>query len=283
MNRIDALAVIEDLLKAGVDIVLYGDQDSGKTTVAKAALKNAVILNAHEIGSDHLIILKTLSKNNIIVENAEQNTIDFLAPILSTRTILGEPFHSRFIITARKKIVLNGCAEIKLETITANEWLEWAGSNDIHHALIELFAFDHDLLFRYSLNTIRALSNFLNSRPRAKNLKLSITAFLGENSEKLVNFLCEKMDERKHTNSTIFKGATDEVTKAYEDNLIASITAKPTKELQIAFMQYINSINPQNALILLQQLITSPKAQNLLNEALKLPAVKRSIDALLDE
>ncbi|MDR2639222.1 MAG: hypothetical protein LBC09_05240, partial [Helicobacteraceae bacterium] len=185
MRRDEAFETLSALLKAGVDCAITGEAQSGKTTLARALAPEAPIIHGFELAGEYLgaIGSRLFDARVAIVENAAQESVKLLEPLLATRTILGKAFDCRFIVTARQELALKGCAAIKLSAIDAKEWLKWAEQTRAHPALIALVQSDPTFLSRRDLRTIEALSKVLSARPSAKTLDKTLGAMLGDDKD----------------------------------------------------------------------------------------------------
>ena len=280
-----ARELLEGFLKAGVDCVISGETQSGKTSLARAVAPEAPIIHNFELAGDYLGAVRSrlISSKRVIVENATQEGAKFLEPLLATRTILGGAFDATFIVTTRQNLILDGCASIKLSAIEAGDWLKWAKASRIHPALIALVEESSAFLKRHELKTIEALSKLLCARPSAKTLESAIGAMLGEDKEAIA-FLSENVSAPIDSLDGVYT-STDENVKAYESALIEKIKTDPSKEDVSRFAQYIYASaqnRPKEAISLLTELLSSRKAADALDQILSDKRVQKIIDAFAD-
>jgi hypothetical protein len=286
LSRLEARELLEGFLKAGVDCVITGEAQSGKTSIARALAPEAAILHGFELTNEYLGAIRSIvnSSKTIVVENAAQENMKLLEQILSTRTILGAAIDCRFIVTTRESLPLEGCAIVKLSPITPEEWIERAKRSKIHPAIIALVEEDHKFLSRHDLKTIEALSKVLSARPSVKTLAKTLSAMLGKDEEAIA-VLAANISAPISSLDQICS-STDENAKAYESVFLETIKTNPKKEEIARFSEYISSLaatKPKEALSALKSLLNGAKAADALEKVLSEKSVRDMIDVAIEE
>lgn len=291
MMHAEAALLAENVLKAGLDLVLWGPQECGKTTLCRQLAPEAPLLHATELGHENMALFRSLVGNTpvLIVENADAKTVQFLKPFLDTRTALGMRFECRFLMTAREDFALEGASHIRLAPIEAQGWLLWAQKNRIHPALRLLVENDERILARHGGRKLEALSKLLSARPSNKSLRASIESVLGNDEAALLALLSamsEPVFQSGSSEEALVEKArtgTQENVRRFESELLEGIKNGPTKETELRFIHYLKEAPAKEVVMMLSSLIDSPKAQSALAHALSDAAVKSAIDSLLRE
>ncbi|MGE4295765.1 MAG: hypothetical protein AB7E49_08705 [Campylobacterales bacterium] len=292
MMHEEAALLAQTALKAGLDLAVFGPEGCGKTTLCRQLSPQAPILHAQELSNENLSLLHARIANApaVIIENADGKTAQFLKPFLATRTLLGARFECQFLITSVEALPLEATAKIRLAPIETTAWLLWARQNRIHPALRALVENDERTLLRHPPRRLEALSRLLSARPSGRSLRAAIVSVLGDDETALVALLSAMNepfdnDDSKDEERLIEKAlsGTQETVQRFENDLIETLKAGPSRELEIRFVNYLRQTSANEAIALLSQLIENPKNQKSLEYILADAGVRSLIDEALGQ
>ncbi|MDR3347361.1 MAG: hypothetical protein LBN32_01970 [Helicobacteraceae bacterium] len=274
MKFATAAALLENLLKAKVDVIIQAEKGRGKTALIRKVRKNAPILHARELKEEYLGMLRSIAADNetIAIENASSATAEFLAPILATRAVLGMAFDTHFLITTRENITLDGVCKIALDPISADDYIDYAEQNQIHPSIINAIKNDENIFSRHLPSDFNTLSKLLYSRLDERYVELCISAIVGDDGD-LIAAIAGTKDKK---NAISNEGALN-----YEKELLSAVLNKSDKELEDRFMDYIKSIEANSALKMIAQLLNSPNSQRLVERALKEKDMRKTLDLMI--
>ncbi len=274
-------------LNSGIDVLLLGPPASGKTSLAKEICPDAPIIHGEEIQEGNRMLLRSLGQSEavVIVENITPAQFGFLQPIIRSRSVLGTPLKSRFLLTAREPFGFDEGITLALNTPPVEAWVAHSGA---HPALTALVGTQPELYERFGLRRLDTLSRLLRSRPSEQILSEAIAAVIGDEPGVIEVLEREILGTPKATGAyhspqesgTVFH-TTKEQSDRYAEGLIKQLIDSGSKEVCQELMNYLKTLPARESIALLAQLLHATRAQEALRELLQAPAICEQIDTLI--
>jgi hypothetical protein len=292
MTHTDAGKIIDIARSAGLPILLYGAEGTGKTGLCRHLFPDARIILEEELRMNGLSLLNSIAKvsRELIFENLTDETLQVILPVVKNRTLYGEKLENFFLFTARTEPRIAGdLLKIELFGPSAHEWLNWADGIAVHTLVKELVA-EHNALATFRPRQLETLSRLLNRGIPSELLDELIAPLVDHNTE-LMAKIRGGYDEAIDFDKVIslegdafinrIKQTSSKNIDLFNETLIQEIRFDESIVTKEKLIAYISSMNSRQSMELLSGLLESEGSFDYLNELLEDTGIRRKIDEMI--
>jgi len=292
MKHTDVSKIIDIARSAGLPILLYGAEGSGKTGLCRHLFPEARVILEEELRINGLSLLNSLAKvsQTLIFENLSDDTLQVILPVVRNRTLYGETLENFFIFTTRTEPRIAGdLLKIEVSSPTSDEWLKWSESIAVHALVKELVA-EHNALATFRPKQLEMLSRLLN-RGIPSELLDELVAPLIDHNQDLMTMIRRGYDEAIDFEKVIslegdafinrIKQTSSDNMDRFNETLLQEIRFDESIITKDKLIAYISSMDSRKSTELLSGLLESEGSFDYLNELLEDPGIRRKIDEML--